>query len=38
MTSERRAAPALALDVAGRIAAIDQKKLRAWRLSACAPS
>src|SRR5260221_11882716 len=24
---------ALALDVAGRIAAIDQKKLRAWRLS-----
>jgi Xaa-Pro aminopeptidase len=33
MTSDQRAAPALGLDVAGRIAAIDQQKLRAWRLS-----
>jgi Xaa-Pro aminopeptidase len=32
MTGERRDAAATGLDVAGRIAAIDQKKLRAWRL------
>ena len=32
MTFDRRAAPALDLDIAGGIAAIDQRKLRAWRL------
>jgi Xaa-Pro aminopeptidase len=32
MTFDRRAAPALDLDIAGAIAAIDQRKLRGWRL------
>lgn len=32
MTCDHWAAPALGLDVAGRIATIDQAKLRAWRL------
>ncbi len=32
MTFDRRAAPALDLDIAGGIAAIDHRKLRAWRL------